>query len=143
MFCPAIEAIPFDWNGLVVSDHTAALELSSSVATIDVPPGARHPRAWSDRSDKYYVVMEGKIRFEVSGEGSDLGPADVCIVRQGEIFEYSTEHGGRLGLRSSTHRDSIPTPSISRSSTRAVAPARERAQKHITNVAFRGRGADV
>jgi hypothetical protein len=52
MFCPATDATPFDWNGLVISDHTAALELSSSVATIDVPPGARHPRAWSDRSEK-------------------------------------------------------------------------------------------
>jgi mannose-6-phosphate isomerase-like protein (cupin superfamily) len=100
MFLPATEAIPFDWHGLVISDHTAALELSSSVATIDVPAGARHPRAWSDRSEKYYVVMEGRVRFEVGGESSDLGPADVCIVRRGEVFEYAnrTPRPARLAL---------------------------------------------
>jgi len=100
MFLPATEATPFEWYGLAISDHTAALELSSSVATIDVPPGARHPRAWSDRSDKYYVVMEGRVRFEVGGESSDLGPADVCIVGRGEIFEYAnrTPRPARLAL---------------------------------------------
>ena len=100
MFLPATEAIPFEWCGLAISDRTPALGLSSSVATIDVPPGARHPRAWSDRSDKYYVVMEGRVRFEVGGESSDLGPADVCIVSRGEIFEYAnrTPRPARLAL---------------------------------------------
>lgn len=100
MFLPATEASPFDWYGLAISDRTAALELSSSVATIDVPPGARHPRAWSDRSDKFYVVMDGRVRFDVGGEGSELGPADVCIVRRGEIFEYAnrTPRAARLAL---------------------------------------------
>ena len=70
------------------------------MATIDVPPGARHPRAWSDRSDKYYVIMEGRVRFEVGGESSDLGPDDVCIVGRGEIFEYAnrTPSPARLAL---------------------------------------------
>lgn len=100
MFLPATEAPAFEWYGLAISDRTAALELSSSVATINVPPGARHPRAWSDRSDKYYVVMEGQVRFEVDGEGSDLNTADVCIVRRGEIFEYAnrTPRPARLAL---------------------------------------------
>jgi mannose-6-phosphate isomerase-like protein (cupin superfamily) len=89
MFLRATETTPFEWCGLAISDHTAALELSSSVATIDVPPGVRHPRAWSDRSDKYYVVVEGRVHFDVGGESSELGPADVCIVRRGERFEYA------------------------------------------------------
>jgi mannose-6-phosphate isomerase-like protein (cupin superfamily) len=100
MFLPATEATSFEWYGLAISDHTAGLELSSSVVTIDVPPGARHPRAWSDRSDKYYVIMEGRVRFQVGGESSDLGPADVCIVGRGEIFEYAnrTRRPARLTL---------------------------------------------
>jgi mannose-6-phosphate isomerase-like protein (cupin superfamily) len=100
MFLPTADAPPFEWCGLAISDRTAALELSSSVATIDVPPGARHPRAWSDRSDKYYVVMEGRIHFEVEGEISDLEPADACIVRRGERFEYAnrTPRPARLAL---------------------------------------------
>ncbi len=100
MFLPATETLPFEWYGLAISDRTAALELSSSVATIDVPPGARHPRGWSDRSDKYYVVIKGRVRFEVDGEVSELEPADVCIVRRGEIFEYAnkTPRPARLAL---------------------------------------------
>jgi mannose-6-phosphate isomerase-like protein (cupin superfamily) len=89
MFLRATETIPFEWYGLAISDHTAALELSSSVATIEVPPGVHHPRAWSDRSDKYYVVVEGCVHFDVGDESSELGPDDVCIVRQGERFEYA------------------------------------------------------
>jgi mannose-6-phosphate isomerase-like protein (cupin superfamily) len=100
MFLLAREITPFEWYGLAISDHTATLALSSSVATIDVPPGVRHPRAWSDRSDKYYVVMEGRVHFDVGGEGSALGPADVCIVRRGERFEYAnrTPSTARLAL---------------------------------------------
>ncbi|MGH8983031.1 MAG: cupin domain-containing protein [Acidimicrobiia bacterium] len=71
-----------------------------SVATIDVPSGVRHPRAWSDRSDKYYVVVEGLVHFEVGGESSELRPADVCTVRRGERFEYAnrTPRTARLAL---------------------------------------------
>lgn len=89
MFLRANQVTPFEWNGLWISDHTATVELSSSVAIIDVPPGAHHPRAWSDRSDKYYVVIEGGLRFEVKDETSDLGPADVCVVLRGDTFQYA------------------------------------------------------
>jgi mannose-6-phosphate isomerase-like protein (cupin superfamily) len=89
MFLCANQVTPFEWNGLAISDRTATVALSSSIAIIDVPPGARHPRAWSDRSDKYYVVIEGDLRFEVKNEASDLGPADVCVVLRGDPFEYA------------------------------------------------------
>jgi mannose-6-phosphate isomerase-like protein (cupin superfamily) len=100
MFLRATETTSFEWYGLAIADHTAALELSASVATIDVPPGVRHPRAWSDRSDKYYLVVIGRVHFEVGGESSELGPADVCIVRRGERFEYAnrTPRKARLTL---------------------------------------------
>ena len=100
MFLLASETTPSEWHGLAISDHTATFELSSSVATIDVPPGVNHPRAWSDRSDKYYTVMDGQVQFDVNGESSELGPADVCIVRRGERFEYAnkTSRTARLTL---------------------------------------------
>jgi mannose-6-phosphate isomerase-like protein (cupin superfamily) len=100
MFRPTADTAPFDWHGLVISDRTATVAMSSSVATVEVPPGARHPRAWSDRSDKYYVVMEGRVHFVVGGETSELGPADVCIVPRGEVFAYEnrTPRPARLAL---------------------------------------------
>ena len=100
MFLPAEQATSFDWQGLVISDRTADAALSSSIAIIDVPPGIRHPRAWSDRSDKYYVVMEGRVHFQVGDESSELGPADACVVPQGRMFAYEnrTQHGARLVL---------------------------------------------
>src|SRR5215211_920960 len=107
MFLLAREITPFEWYGLAISDHTATLALSSSVATIDVPPGVRHPRAWSDRSDKYYVVKAPRWGPQTS-------------VSSGEVSASSMRTGRRVWLASrlSTHRRSILTPSISRSNTR-------------------------
>lgn len=89
MFLSAGDTTPFEWHGLLISDHTAGLELSSSLATVDVPSGAGHPRAWSDRSEKYYAVMEGRVRFEVGERVADLTTGDVCIVSRGEVFTYA------------------------------------------------------
>ena len=48
----SLKAIEFD--GLEIRDYTAGRDVSSSMAEITVPAGARHKRAWSKRSDKYY-----------------------------------------------------------------------------------------
>jgi len=79
---------PIDFGGLQIYDYTAGQKFSASLATIQVPPGARHPRAWSKRSDKYYYAIAGEIRFKVNGETFDLMAGDLCIIRQGEHFEY-------------------------------------------------------
>jgi mannose-6-phosphate isomerase-like protein (cupin superfamily) len=80
---------PVDFNGLSIFDYTADSNLSSSLATIDVPPGACHPQAWSKRSDKYYLVAEGRLQFVVAGETANLEKGDFCYVKQGDSFSYT------------------------------------------------------
>jgi mannose-6-phosphate isomerase-like protein (cupin superfamily) len=79
---------PFDFEGLGIVDYTAGRDLSSSIAEIIVPPGVRHRRAWSNRSDKYYIVLEGQLTFEVGDETLELETGDCCIVRQDTHFSY-------------------------------------------------------
>jgi mannose-6-phosphate isomerase-like protein (cupin superfamily) len=79
---------PLEFSGLRIFDYTAGGELSSSLAVIEVPGGVRHAESWSKRSDKYYLVTAGQIRFERDGEKFDLGTGDFCLVRQGERFRY-------------------------------------------------------
>jgi len=80
---------PFDFDGLRILDYTAGQNLGSSLAVIDVPPGVRHAEAWSKRSDKYYLVVAGAVRFVLDGVAADLGTGDFCLVRQGQRFSYS------------------------------------------------------
>ena len=82
------EVPPINFGQLVIHDYTQRDESSSSLATIHVPPGADHPRAWSTRSDKYYYVLGGHVRFSLGREDYDLMPGDFCFVRQGERFSY-------------------------------------------------------
>ena len=77
-----------DFEGLEIRDYTAGKGFSSSVAEIVVPPGARHRTAWSKRSDKYYYVIEGSLRFVLEDEGFELAAGDCCIVFKGKRFNY-------------------------------------------------------
>lgn len=43
---------PIHFHALKIFDYTASGSTSSSLATIEVPPSAGHPEAWSTRSDK-------------------------------------------------------------------------------------------
>jgi mannose-6-phosphate isomerase-like protein (cupin superfamily) len=79
---------PFDFEGLRITDYTAGRGLSSSLAEISVPPGVRHRTAWSKRSDKYYLVLEGSLDFIVAGEPVQLDSGDCCVIRQGTRFSY-------------------------------------------------------
>jgi mannose-6-phosphate isomerase-like protein (cupin superfamily) len=79
---------PFDFDGLRITDYTANLSLGSSLAAIEVPAGAGHRTAWSKRSDKYYLVVEGDVQFELDGRVADLRKGDFCLVRQGTRFSY-------------------------------------------------------
>lgn len=87
-----------DFDGLRILDYTARLECSSSVAFIDVPPGASHAEAWSKRSEKYYLVTEGAVRFVIDGEVVQLGAGDFCLIRQGHRFSYLNEGTDRATL---------------------------------------------
>lgn len=80
---------PLEFDGLRIFDYTAGQALSSSIATVDVPPGGRHAEAWSRRSDKYYLVSSGEIDFVLDGEPHALRAGDFCFVRQGRRFSYA------------------------------------------------------
>lgn len=86
-----LNAIEFD--GLEILDYTADQDCKSSIAEITVPAGARHKRAWSERSDKYYYVIDGGLEFIVDGQAVDLSTGDVCIVHQGVRFSYENRTG--------------------------------------------------
>ena len=80
---------PLEFDGLKIVDYTAERESSSSFAEITVLPGVRHKFSWSNRSDKYYYVVEGSIEFTLSDQSKKLSPGDVCIVHQGVRFGYA------------------------------------------------------
>ena len=84
----------FDFEGLGIVDYTEGMDVSSSVAEIIVPPGVRHRRAWSKRSDKYYVVLEGRLTFDVADDTLELEIGDCCIVRRGNRFSYRNDSDG-------------------------------------------------
>ena len=80
---------PVNFDGLRIFDYTAGQSLGSSVAAIEVEPGVRHAEAWSRRSDKYYLVIGGEIRFVLDGEPHMMRAGDFCFVKQGQRFSYS------------------------------------------------------
>jgi mannose-6-phosphate isomerase-like protein (cupin superfamily) len=80
---------PIDFGGLSIFDYTANAKLGSSLAVIEIPPGAAHVETWSRRSDKYYLVVGGQLEFSLQGEQFPLGPGDFCFVEQGKRFSYA------------------------------------------------------
>jgi mannose-6-phosphate isomerase-like protein (cupin superfamily) len=82
-----------DFDGLEIRDYTAGRDGGSSMAEIVVPAGARHRRAWSRRSVKYYYVIDGRLSFVVDDQAIDLVAGDVCIVPRGTRFSYENRTG--------------------------------------------------
>jgi mannose-6-phosphate isomerase-like protein (cupin superfamily) len=80
---------PINFGGLSIFDYTADAKLGSSLAVIEVPPGATHAESWSRRSDKYYLVIIGQLEFSLQGEQFSLGAGDFCFVQQGKRFAYA------------------------------------------------------
>ena len=91
MVIPRESVTPFDFDGLRIFDYTANQSLKSSFAVIEVPHGAVHAESWSRRSDKYYYVCEGAIRFVLDNEVHRLETGDFCFVRLGQHFSYANE----------------------------------------------------
>jgi len=98
---------PFDFDGLNIFDYTGARNTSCSLAIVEAPPGSRHREAWSERSDKYYFVLSGKIRFTVDGTAYDLGKGDFCLVPQGQhsFYRNVTDESSTLMLIHSPRLD--------------------------------------
>ncbi len=83
----SLEAIGFE--GLSIFDYTAGTDLGSSLAVIEVPPEAAHPKSLSRRTDKYYLVVQGELQLSLQGEQCVLGPGDFCFIEQGKRFAYA------------------------------------------------------
>ncbi|MDE2889344.1 MAG: cupin domain-containing protein [Gemmatimonadota bacterium] len=92
----AAKQITFD--GLEIRDYTPGLDHSSSLAIIGVPPGVQHRNARSTRSDKYYYVIEGKIRFTLGSDEYHLEEGDFCLVQKGVLFGYRNDTEARAIL---------------------------------------------
>ncbi len=88
MIVPGDSIEPIEFDGLEIRDYTAGIGASSSFAVIEVPPGGRHREAYSQRSDKYYYVLAGSLRFTLDREERHLAAGDVCLVRQVQHFGY-------------------------------------------------------
>jgi mannose-6-phosphate isomerase-like protein (cupin superfamily) len=82
---------PIDFDGLAIYDYTSGKQISSSFAVIEVPPRARHRLAKSNRSDKYYYVAQGVVRFHLQGADYELRKGDFCLVKQGQSFSYRND----------------------------------------------------
>ena len=87
-----------DFDGLRIFDYTAQSESGSSIAFIEVPQGVSHAEAWSKRSDKYYLVVEGSVTFLIDGEAVGLNKGDFCLIRRGQRFSYSNESADPAAL---------------------------------------------
>ena len=82
---------PIQFEGLRIFDYTADLRTGSSIAVIEVPPCGRHRRAYSKRSDKYYYVVSGSVKFIVENSEYELAAGDFCYVAAEREFEYSND----------------------------------------------------
>jgi mannose-6-phosphate isomerase-like protein (cupin superfamily) len=82
-----------DFEGLQIVDYTSGRDITSSLAEITVPPGVKHRKAYSDRSDKYYYIVSGHIQFNVDGELYYLHQGDVCVILKGQRFSYKNDSG--------------------------------------------------
>ena len=91
MFVTRSAMSPVDFDGLRIFDYTAGQSFDASVAVVEVAPGARHAAAWSRRSDKYYLLSSGQIRFVLDGEPHFMRAGDFCFVKRGQKFSYSNQ----------------------------------------------------
>ena len=89
MFLSRSSISSVDFHGLRIFDYTAGQSLGSSLAMIEVGPAVGHKEAWSLRSDKYYLVVAGEIRFVLDGNEQLMTAGDFCFVKQGRHFSYS------------------------------------------------------
>ncbi len=89
-----------DSGGIRILDYTAGRDTRSSLAVVEVPPGGRHQEAYSQRSEKFYYVVAGRVAFSLDEDEYDLIAGDLCVVDQGRHFSYvnRTQDAARLLL---------------------------------------------
>ena len=116
MFLRRQETESLDFGGLEITDYTSAIDYSSSLAVVAVPPNGYHPPAYSKRSDKIYFVIRGSLWFTIGDDETVLEEGDVSLVQRAEVFSYRNhaQNTARLIL--------IHTPSFDSSSEVFVNP---------------------
>ena len=92
------QATNINFDGLNLLDYTAGCNESSSFAIIEVPQNIRHKVSWSKRSDKYYFVIKGEIKFTIDANKTLLREGDFCIVKKGSKFWYHNESDRKVML---------------------------------------------
>lgn len=88
----------FQFDGLAIKDYTSGVDTSSSFAVIRVPPGGKHRRAFSRRSDKYYYVVAGSVLFTLEDHEHSLGTGDFCVIRKGDQYSYENRSSAEAVL---------------------------------------------
>jgi RimJ/RimL family protein N-acetyltransferase len=78
----------FQVHGLNVRDYGAVADGNASVATVEVPPKGGHPYAYSSRSDKVFMMLQGALRFDIDGIAYTAKADDVVVVPKGQLFQY-------------------------------------------------------
>ncbi|HOG47786.1 MAG TPA: cupin domain-containing protein, partial [Anaerolineae bacterium] len=82
------EAKSLAFGELQIWDYEPGRDLSSSLALVQVKPGAAHGRARSIRCDKYYYALNGLVEFQLGEIEYWLGQGDLLIVPKGEWYDY-------------------------------------------------------
>lgn len=98
MFIKRNNLKPVEFDGIKIIDYTSSQVDSSSFAEVTVPSGVHHKISWSNRSDKYYYVIEGNVNFTIGGEHDMLSSGDACIIPKGVRFSYSNDGPGDAKL---------------------------------------------
>ncbi len=78
----------FAFGDVQIWDYKVSKSLSSSIALVQVKPGAAHSQARSMRSEKYYYVLSGMVEFEVGEISYWVTQGDLLIIPRGEWFNY-------------------------------------------------------
>ena len=94
----ASEQTQFEFFGLRITDYTAERDLASSLAIIDVPIGARHPSAHSERCEKAYFGLSGRVRFTLGAGEMEIGRGDLLVIPVGACFSYEGINDARIAL---------------------------------------------
>lgn len=82
---------PFDFGGLEIRDFGPGEAGSASVALVRVPAGGSHPRARSARSEKYYLGLEGVLRFDIGGGPVQVRAGDLLVIPPMDWFSYRND----------------------------------------------------
>ncbi len=86
----------FAFGALEVTDYGAGRGADCSVAVVHVPEGTAHPPAYSVRCAKTYLVLSGRLRFEVRGQVAEVATGDLVRIPAGRRFSYCAVDGGAV-----------------------------------------------